>query len=141
MIIGIEKASYTIDTKLDSYTLYNIFIELKKLTRKFSEEDNFLLFDRLYKRYVKNEDIGRLLKVTQDILAIRKLSKNARHFIECVVSITREIADYNPIHINFVEPIELLFIDTCIPLEDRDNLEGDPLWMRPEYMLEKYGGK
>jgi hypothetical protein len=25
-----------------------------------------------------------------------------------------------------------------IPLEDYDNLEGDPLWMRPEYMLEKY---
>jgi hypothetical protein len=138
-IIGIEKASYTIDTKLEPRALYNVFKELRKLTEKFSEKDKFLLFDRLYKRYVKNEDIESLLRVVQDILVMRKLSQNAHHFAECVLSIAEEKANYNPIHINLIEPIELLFIDTCIPLEDRDNLEGDPLWMRPEYMLEKYG--
>ena len=30
-------------------------------------------------------------------------------------------------------------IEEEIPLEDYDNLEGDPFWMRPEYMLERYG--
>jgi hypothetical protein len=30
-------------------------------------------------------------------------------------------------------------VEKNIPLSDFDNLEGDPLWMRPEYMLEKYG--
>ena len=43
------------------------------------------------------------------------------------------------------EPLRLVVLDEpyCmlsdnIPLEDYDNNDGEPFWMRPEYIIEKY---
>ena len=45
---------------------------------------------------------------------------------------------YEPLRLVILnEPYFSLSLD--IPLEDYDNNEGEPFWMRPEYIIEKYG--
>jgi hypothetical protein len=103
------------------------------------------LIERLYKRYVKQEDLrgtlealnGNSERITTKLekLLLNKIIK----FIEDQIWFSDRALEkgekYIPTRIIlFHSPYRYL----QIPLEDYDNLEGDPLWMRPEYMLEKY---
>ena len=68
-------------------------------------------------------------------ILIEKLKRgieNSEYFIK--------YGDYYPIRL-CIHDVFYSMVEEEIPLEDYDNLEGDPLWMRPEYMLEKYGNK
>jgi hypothetical protein len=117
--------------------------EYKQLFKKLI---NYHLLDRLYKRYIRIGD----LKQTKEILLgvasslrnknelelFAKLLKSVAFAIENTEYVLKKRGKYSPVHITLTD-VPYCFLN--IPLEDYDNLEGDPLWLRPEYMLEKYG--
>ena len=129
MEIGLcSDSTYIIGESLDYY----------KLLLKQSQKNR--LIDRLFRRYVKEED------VLATIESLKKLPKNelTDKLIEAFIYRTKtaeycfkESGKYMPIRIICTDTVYWL-IEKNISLEDYDNLEGDPLWMRPEYMLEKY---
>jgi hypothetical protein len=109
----------------DSNDYYDLLFELSK---------NDCFVDRLFRRYVKREETNftrdSLLKLSNG-----KLKKKLLEAFDYRVKTDEYLGKYSPIHITLTAcPYRYL----QIPLEDYDNLEGDPLWMRPEYMLEKY---
>lgn len=126
-----------------SFNTLNVISSSEKLFILFNTINDCQLIDRLYRRYVKREDNEKTLamlisksKIVKNNLLnelVEKLAagiKNSEYFTK--------YGEYFPIRLVICDmPYPL--IEEDIPLEDYDNLEGDPLWMRPEYMLEKYG--
>lgn len=121
----------------------------------YSEEYNELLkkflnnyyIERLYRRYVKKEDvISTRIKIVD---YYKELTKREKPFFDKLLEAfdyriktaeycLEDYGKYCPLRIVSTNTVYLM-LEKKIPLEDYDNLEGDPLWMRPEYMLEKYG--
>jgi hypothetical protein len=103
------------------------------------------LIDRLYRRYVKREDVSNTRNMLNEILFQLESRKERKCLIQiikafddqaaCAEYSLQDYGKYHPIRI-FLTASPYRYLQ--IPLEDYDNLEGDPLWMRPEYMLEKY---
>lgn len=103
------------------------------------------LIDRLYKRYVRHEDNIKTLNVLES-----KAKSIQKHLLkELVEKFKKGIegsdldyktfgGEYYPVRLGIGDTFYSL-LEEEVPLEDYDNLEGDPLWLRPEYMLEKYG--
>jgi hypothetical protein len=115
---------------------------LKELS--FSAKEEFVYLENLYKRYIKFEDITKtkeVLKMKSNTSTFAKILYD--EFLICLddaISFLETWNKYLSIHLSLSDMIYCV-VKKNIPLEDYDNLEGDPLWMRPEYMLEKYGGK
>ena len=129
-----------------SLSSINIIGEQKKLFDLFQLINDSDLIDRLFRRYVKRESN----KETLNILKTKLSSYNSELLKLLVSKFENEIehSEYFLQRFNTHIPIRLIIsdmpyplIEEEVPLEDYDNLEGDPLWMRPEYMLEKYGNK
>ena len=109
--------------------------------------DNNELLDRLYRRYVKRENVNATkeylksleIKKSTNSLA-KKIRKSLEDQAECSELRFARTKRYIPVRIVlFDEPYHLL--SRNIPLEDYDNNEGEPFWMRPDYLIEKYGKK
>ena len=123
-------------------TLGNL-AECKKL---FSDIRQYELIDRLYRRYVRYEDIEETYRLLTEFT--KKFSVNYELFLKLMRSFEKcwkdseccfkKYGEYIPIRL-IISNMPFPLIEEDIPLEDYDNLEGDPLWMRPEYMIEKYG--
>ena len=103
------------------------------------------LVDRLYRRYVRKEEIANTRNILEKLYSQLNIKHEKKLFsqlleavedqIECSKLCFERSGEYIPIRIILASsPYRYLEI----PLEDYDNLEGDPLWMRPEYVLEKY---
>ena len=118
----------------DSSDYSKVFLQL--------QED--VLINRLYTKYVKKEDIENTKVALEKAVSklkgssLKKIQFILNSFLHLMKCVEYEFEDYN----SYV-PIRIVLIDSPyryleIPLEDYDNLEGDPLWMRPEYVLEKY---
>jgi hypothetical protein len=111
----------------------------------FSEIKSNEFIDRLYRRYVKMEDVHDTRHILSKVLSqskkqkekplLTQLIKAFDDQVECSRLCFKRSGKYIPIRI-FLTASPYRYLQ--IPLEDYDNLEGDPLWMRPEYMLEKY---
>ena len=127
---------------VDSITLYNFFQELFLINK-------IDLGIRLYKRYIKRNDT----RVTIDYLknVASKLKKNHRVLINSLIRACEYGSEGSELSLRSFgeyEPLRLVILDEpyCtisdyIPLEDYDNNEGEPFWMRPDYLIEKYGKK
>lgn len=111
--------------------------------------DNNLL-DRLYRKYVKYVALVETLEVLSFSLegVVRKhndyreiADRLTFAFNDAIDMAKAEVSKYNEYTPIRLVPAELPYRYFNVPLEDYDNLEGAPLWMRPEYMLEKYGNK
>jgi hypothetical protein len=113
---------------------------LKELSS--SDREGFVYLERLYKRYVRFEDITKTKEVLKEKSDTSKFAKILYdEFLICLDDVTWLLEDWNkylPIHLSLSD-VAYCIVKKNVPLEDYDNLEGDPLWMRPEYMLEKYG--
>lgn len=129
---------------LCSFNTLNVLSSSEKLSILFNTINDCQLIDRLYRRYVKHEDNEKTLallisksKIVKNNL-LNELVKKFERGIENSEYFFKKYGEYFPIRLVICDmPYSL--IEEDIPLEDYDNLEGDPLWMRPEYMLEKYG--
>ena len=128
-------------------SLSSIYVisEQTDLSELFSFINDNELIDRLYRRYVRREEA----EDTLSLLKAKSLDdKNMRLHKILVEKFEKEIehaeyffkrfGEYIPIRI-IISDMPYPLIEEEIPLEDYDNLEGDPFWMRPEYMLERYG--
>lgn len=123
----------------------NIIAESHAVFNLFKKINDNLLIDRLYRRYVKRIDniaTVEILKEKVDLCPdplltclINKLEKGIKG---SELSLKTFDGDYVPVRLG-IGDIFYSMVEEDIPLEDYDNLEGDPLWTRPEYMLEKYG--
>jgi hypothetical protein len=106
---------------------------------------DFELIDRLYRRYVRKDDVlytGNILSETllrykngKEKKLLARLVDAYTDQAECSELAFKRCGEYFPIRL-FLTASPYRYLQ--IPLEDYDKLEGDPLWMRPEYMLEKY---
>jgi hypothetical protein len=119
--------------------------EVKECNLLFIKMIDNELIERLYKRYIKQEDLRatlealekslKLMSIKSEKLLLNKIIK----FIEKQVWFSDKALEENEKYI----PTRIILFHSPyrylqIPLEDYDNLEGDPLWTRPTYMLEKY---
>ena len=139
--------------------------EAIKYKRLFKCATKYELIDRLYRRYVKYEDIDATRKLVGKVFDDISFDITLRNdFIDaydrCINTVKRRINEeehYGGRGRGYCPPIRIVNvtgIDTDmdaipeymayisaegeIPLEDYDNLEGNPFWMRPEYVVEKY---
>ena len=127
-----------------SFGCFNIIDESVDVFELFQLINNDPLIDRLYRRYVRREDNF----ATLDLLMARAKGLNNSLLEQLVEKLHdgikgaelsyKSFGEYLPIRLAICD-LPYCLIEEDIPLEDYDNLEGDPLWMRPEYMLEKYG--
>lgn len=106
--------------------------------------DHFI--DRLYRQYVKQEDVQNTLDALDNCLS-KVSEKNKKKILKLKNSLNRGneaaklcIEDYG----KYISVRIVLFdepyctLSDNIPLKDYDNIEGEPFWMRPEYILEHY---
>jgi len=129
---------------LRSICSYSIIAESDKMFELFKLINDNSLIDRLYKRYVNRRENIQTLNLIESkskqnpISLLNDLVLKFRNEISHAEYFYSEFGKYIPIRLVICDmPYPL--IEEEIPLEDYDNLEGAPLWMRPEYMLEKYG--
>ncbi|MFK6082196.1 hypothetical protein Q4334_04520 [Acinetobacter baumannii] len=127
----------------------SFFNTLYKLSEDFPNKvDWSLVLDRLYKRYVRFDDIDK----TKEIMDFCKtllvkdgeneknnpFMKYFRHFDSCVgdaKAVYTTFGEYIPIKIAVVDlPWQML--EERRPLEEYDQLEGEPFWSR-EYTKEE----
>ena len=130
------RTAFGIITLGDSNEYYKLFQRVK---------DNELL-DRLFRKYVRREDVNKTTEALatcaedfskSDKLRISKLkdlvvrgAKQGEYDLE-------DYGKYFPVRIILYDlPFSVIADD--IPLEDYDNNDGEPFWMRPEYIIEKY---
>ena len=105
--------------------------------------DNNLL-DRLFRKYVRQSDV----ESTKMALLQMKLSDRYKKMYNRLIEAFDDqayFAEYNFQHYGRYVPIRIILFDEpyCtlsdeIPLEDYDNNEGEPFWMRPQYIIENY---
>ena len=144
----------------DEREVVHFFDELREFHVKRNGSDkknrviNLRYIDRLYGKYVLREDLLATLDLvfmfTRNIILNYDVRKHeslvrvglgiVKAFHSALYGIWFEKFYEIPVHLMIIDrPYWALKAAEDIPLEDYDNLEGDPLWMRPEYMLEKYG--
>lgn len=145
---------------------YVVLGEAKKYKKFFDYAAEYELIDRLYRKYVRYEDTEKTQQLSNDVFEEisfdRKLrqkftnaynrckeqietyaERNGKYYVEgdkCppirIINVTGvetdQITDQMPSFMAY------LSAESEIPLEDYDNLEGNPFWMRPEYVVEKY---
>ena len=131
------------DIAVRSFNTINWLGSPNELFELFKLINDGLLIDRLYRRYVRRTETEQTLKLLDD--KANSIESNLLNELREKVVIGVQNSEYFKKYGEYV-PVRLvigdmpyLLIEEEIPLEDYDNLEGDPLWMRPEYMLEKYG--
>ena len=131
------------DIAVRSFNTISLLGSSNELFELFELINDNLLIDRLYKRYVRRTDTEQTLKLLDD--KANSVKSNLLNKLREKVVIGVQNSEYFKKYGEYV-PIRLIIgdmpyplVEEEIPLEDYDNLEGDPLWMRPEYMLEKYG--
>ena len=128
---------------LHSFCSYNVIEHYEPLFDLFKIINDNILIDRLYKRYVKRIQNTETLKILEAKLEVTshplliKLVEKFKDEIDHAEYFYKEFGEYIPIRL-VINDIPYSVIEEEVSLEDYDNLEGDPLWMRPEYMLEKY---
>ena len=119
--------------------------EQKEYYELFKKNKKNQLIDRLFRCYVQREDAQATLKVLEGLkdvsdsekLLISKLKKLLINGIREAELYFEDYNQYMPVHIILLD-LPYRILDRNIPLEDYDNNEGEPFWMRPQYILEHY---
>jgi hypothetical protein len=129
------RSKYQVETGTADFT-NGVFCYISGLVNDTVEKR---LLHRLYKSYVSESDF---VATTDLVLHLKKTCKQYERFFEAFDKAVEETQYYIKKQIYYPILVQIVGIPYSfmeIPLSDYDNLEGDPLWMRPEYMLEKYG--
>ena len=137
VVLGGVYSSYHVIS--DDSVLYDLFQVLKKY------DQNSLLLD-FFKKVVKEENI----KSTFEILKLQRkrcnnLQKKLLDKIIQAYEYQVELTDLYRDKGKKYDPIRFVILDEpyCtlsrnIPLEDYGNNDGEPFWMRPQYILDHY---
>ena len=116
--------------------------DIAEVSDLFKLINDNLVIDRLYRRYIRREDNEKTLTILTSKTKIMKskILDTLTEKIALGVENSNYFKEYGYCPVRLcIHDIVLSWIEEQVPLEDYDNLEGDPLWMRPEYMIEKYG--
>ena len=146
-----------IEVALYCYSITYPIGEAIKYKKLFKYASQYELIDRLYRRYVRYDDIeatkGLVEQLFDEIHFDKALCEEFRYAYnnceEDAEKYKHEYNEYIPIRLVNVtgihtdmapmpEYMAYIMAEEEIPLEDYDNLEGNPFWMRPEYVVEKY---
>ena len=138
MLVALHSfGSYTELT--DSKVLDNVFKMLIGISQ------NRLIL-RLYKKYIAREDvsdtISELGKKCWDFKGKQKEILN-KMISACEFGAKKselclqKFGEYEPLRLVILDEPYCTLSDN-IPLEDYDNNEGEPFWMRPQYIIENY---
>lgn len=137
VVLGGVYSSYHVIS--DDSVLYDLFQMLKKY------DQNSLLLD-FFKKVVKEKNI----KSTFEILKLqrRRCNNLQKKLLDKIIQAYEYQMELTGLYCDKgkkYDPIRFVILDEpyCtlsrnIPLEDYDNNNGDPFWMRPEYIIEKY---
>ncbi len=124
---------------VDNQSLNSVFINLLK-----TETSDLLI--RLYRKYVKREQVSSTIYLLKSKLVLlkNKEQKILNHLVDAC-KYASEVSELSYQTFGIYRPLRLVTLDEpyCmlsqnIPLEDYDNNDGEPFWMRPEYIIEKY---
>ena len=139
MQVGLQGAS-TIHVLCEAEICNNLFDKIKS-------RNNSIVIDRLYRKIVRLEDVSELQSVLSRLISgdfdktqkelIEKILKALTFFHDCAEHDLEKYGDYTPLRIMLID-LPYSVLDDNIPLEDYDNNDGEPFWMRPEYIIEKY---
>lgn len=123
----------------DNFELYHAFQELLSI-------NNEELLVRLYKKYVKRENVDKTVDLLKAGVS-RMKGKNKKIFDSLLFAFEdgvegseislRSFGKYEPLRLVVLDEPYCMLSDN-ISLEDYDNNDGEPFWMRPEYIIEKY---
>ncbi|MDS7931555.1 hypothetical protein RMB13_19115 [Acinetobacter sp. V102_4] len=106
-----------------------------------------LVFDRLYKRYVRYEDIDKTKQIMDSLRKLLTQDDNTTYvkfleyfdsFDSCLedsIYFYKKFEEYQPLKITVVD-IPWYVLETHRPLEEYDQLEGEPFWSK-EYTEEE----
>lgn len=105
------------------------------------------LIQRMYLRYVNRNDVKNTLRALLEEERRQKTDYKVQLFKRVYDSLKKrasmsekcleKFGKYIPVRIILFDEPYCTLSDN-IPLEDYDNNEGEPFWMRPEYILEHY---
>lgn len=124
---------------VDNQLLNSVFLNLLK-----TETSDLLI--RLYRKYVKREQVSSTIYLLESklILLKNREQKILNHLIDAC-KYASEVSELSYQTFDIYRPLRLVILDEpyCtlsddIPLEDYDNNEGEPFWMRPQYIIENY---
>lgn len=141
------------------------------VVKQYPKNNWDLITDRLYKRYIRYEELPTFIEKINEIKTIfaniptdkvnfkkfgvnfddtnlnlqgKNLSNTFKkyfdHLEDCIETaelIKKERGSYEPIRI-VVSDLPEFYADDDRPLEDYDNLEGEPFWMRTEPTMEAF---
>ena len=129
MKIAVKSVSTFVIGERDDYFL---------LMSRYSKDNKYI--DRLFRKYVRKADTiatKEALLALPDNQFVKKLIEAFDYISGVAEDVFEDYGEYVPIRIVlFDEPYSML--SRNIPLEDYDNNDGEPFWMRPEYIIEKY---
>ena len=137
---------------LHSFGSYTALTDSSNIHALFSDilpRDNEDLLLRLYKRYVKRHEVQKTISYLEAQCSYCKGEKSK--LLSNIISACKfgfrkselcleKFGEYEPLKFVILEE-PYCTISDYIPLEDYDNNEGEPFWMRPDYLIEKYGKK
>lgn len=121
-------------------------LELNDLFLLILQKHNELL-RRLYKKYVEQESLCSTIEALeyskqfvprQKEKLLNKIISAYKYGSELLELYAQDGHTYQPMRLVILDEPYCTLSDN-IPLEDYDNNEGEPFWMRPGYIIEKYG--
>lgn len=144
--IAIQSGGTIVDLKRSAYEMYELFDFFWSVKDIFSKEQQSVVFERLYKRYVRRGSEEKILLQAINILECRinEYHYKDMEFVNNFLAQLKErillAEDYSPVHICLLEIPYSLLLGTLAPPEDFDNLKDgdDPFWQRPNYIFERY---
>jgi transcription elongation factor GreA-like protein len=120
--------------------MLQFFRDIQELKSCIPSNKNEIIVDRLYKRYLKIDQIEDALKIL-GIIHLQVINKNSDNIIRSIIGALNDSKEfyldfdkYVPIRIGITE-IPQVFDDDMRDLSEYDNLEGPPFWLR-EYLQE-----
>ena len=133
---------------------YKIVCEQKQLHNLFQKifsinKDNLLI--RLYKKYVKREDVDKTIKLLENIKdSDNNFNRAEKKLLDTLINVFQKAtysSEYSFQHEDdhTYIPVRIIIFDepyssmsAYIPIEDYENNEGEPLWMRPDYITQRF---
>ena len=120
--------------------MLQFFRDIQELKSCIPSNKNEIIVDRLYKRYLKIDQIEDALKIL-GIIHLQVINQNSDNIVRSIIGALKDSKEfyldfdkYVPIRIGITE-IPQVFDDDMRDLSEYDNLEGPPFWLR-EYLQE-----
>ena len=129
----------------DNVVLASI-VEMNSLFQNLLSTNDSELLCRLYRKYIKRDDVDSTIQLLKS--STGKIDMSYNKLLGKLISACEKGKDYVDLcsqTFGVYKPLRLVILDEPyfslslnIPLEDYDNNDGEPFWMRPQYILDHY---